>query len=61
MELSRGDGRDLAAQSSQRQMMNARENAAIAPFDFFGRFRTVMSLEDLALGFEGAKRDADIV
>ena len=59
MKLGRGHRLDLAAQAAQRQPVDARQNAAMAEFQFaFRQWRGISPAQDLAFGFELRQSDS---
>ena len=52
-EIRAGDGFDFAPQAPQGEAMNARQQPAVAPFDFTGRrIGREMAAQHLAFGFQ---------
>ena len=60
VELGGGDGLDLAAQAADGEAVDARQQAAVAPFEL-GRARRERAAQDLAFGFELRQRLVDQV
>ena len=59
-ELRRVHRLDLLAQSAERQLVNAREHAAVAPFDFAARFAGECAAQDRAARFHAQNRFFDV-
>src|SRR5579871_5454233 len=59
MELRRRNRGNFTPQFSQRQMVNTRQDAPVAPFHI-PALVPVSALEDLTLGLERAERDFDV-
>ena len=60
-ELCRGDGRDLAPQCAERQPMDPRQQAAIAPLDGTPGLIFERPSQNAAAGFEPQQRAFDVV
>ena len=61
LELRGGNRLDFAAQLPERQAMDARQDAAIAPLDCSGSVGVEASAHHLAFGFELQQRRLDLV
>ena len=62
LKLRGGHRLDLAAKLAEREPMDARQNSAIAPFDFARRkLRGITPAHDLAFGFQLQQSGLDLI